>query len=222
MSRKKKRTCRGGTSILAVFFVSLFGILAISFASMSNVNVQMSRNHRDVAESQAAAESGLEYARYLLASYEPPPEAYSTQNTVSETQAEETFGYFADPGEDRHIVENLFTSLKPGGHLVMDLMGKEVLARIYRQYDWHKEPDGTLLLEERWVTDDWGRLEARWIIIQGEQRREHRFELRLYSASELKGLLGDAGFGQIRAFGSLDKVPYDHQAERLVIHARKG
>ena len=78
-----------------------------------------------------------------------------------------SFGYFADPAEDRRAVENLFASLKPGGRLVMDLMGKEVLARIYRQYDWHQEPDGTLLLEERRVADDWSRIDIRWIIVQG-------------------------------------------------------
>lgn len=133
-----------------------------------------------------------------------------------------SFGYFADPAEDRRVAENLFACLKPGGRLVMDLMGKEVLARIYRQDGWHEEPDGILLLEDRRVTDDWSRLEARWIIIQGERRCEHRFELRLYSAAELKTLLGDVGFSEIRACGSLEGAPYDHHAERLVMLARKG
>ncbi len=133
-----------------------------------------------------------------------------------------SFGYFADPAEDRRVASNLFASLKPGGRLVMELMGKEVLARIYRRHDWHGEPDGTLLLEERQVTDDWSRLEVRWIVIRGEQRCEHRFCLRLYSAAELRTMLADVGFSEVRAYGSLEGAPYDQTAGRLVMLARKA
>jgi SAM-dependent methyltransferase len=39
------------------------------------------------------------------------------------------FGYFNDPQDDRKVVRNIHASLKKGGWLVMDLLGKEVLAR---------------------------------------------------------------------------------------------
>ncbi len=42
------KTNRGGSSILAVFFVSLFSVLAVSFAAVSNLNVQVSNNHKGV------------------------------------------------------------------------------------------------------------------------------------------------------------------------------
>ena len=132
-----------------------------------------------------------------------------------------SFGYFADPAEDRRVVDNLFTSLKPGGRLVMDLMGKEVLARIFQQRDWHEEPDGTLVLEERAIKDDWGWIDVCWTTLRGSQRREHRFGHRLYSAGELRKLLADAGFTAVEAYGTLAGTPYDHQAERLVVVARK-
>ena len=132
-----------------------------------------------------------------------------------------SFGYFADPSDDRRVVENVFTSLVPGGRFVMDLMGKEVLARVYRQRDWHEEPDGTVLLEERRLTDDWNRLEVRWIVLKGKERREYRFVLRLYCAAELKTLLINAGFKEVNVYGSLAGTPYDNEAERLVLVARK-
>ena len=132
-----------------------------------------------------------------------------------------SFGYFEDPSEDSQVVENLFASLKPGGHLVMDLMGKEVLARIFRERDWHEESDGTVVLEERKVAADWSRIHVRWVLIQGERRREHRFGHRVYSAMELMGLLGRIGFADIKAYGSLAGAGYDHEAERLVMVARK-
>jgi len=133
-----------------------------------------------------------------------------------------SFGYFSDPADDRRVLENLAASLKPGGRLVMELMGKEILARIFRQRDWQEIPDGTLVLEERRLTDDWSRLELRWIIIRDDRRREHRFFLRLYSAAELTALLRQAGFAEARACGSMKGGPYDEQAERLILVARKA
>lgn len=132
-----------------------------------------------------------------------------------------SFGYFPDPAQDRCVVDNLFASLKPGGCLVMDLMGKEVLARIFQQRDWHEEPDGTLVLEEREIKDNWGWIDVRWTILRGSKRREYRFGHRLYSADKLRRLLADTGFTAVEAYGTLAGTPYDHQAERLVIVARK-
>ena len=56
---------RGATSVIAVLFVSLFGTLSVSFFYVTNMNVQMARNHRDVACAYAMSESGLEWARSL-------------------------------------------------------------------------------------------------------------------------------------------------------------
>ncbi len=132
-----------------------------------------------------------------------------------------SFGYFEDPAEDRRVAENFFASLKPGGRLLMDMMGKEVLARVFRERDWHEEEDGTLFLEERTITRDWSWLENRWIAIRGSRREEFRLGLRLYSAAELGKLLNDVGFVEIQAYGSLEGGPYDHTARRLVMLAHK-
>lgn len=132
-----------------------------------------------------------------------------------------SFGYFDDPGDDRRVLSNVLASLRPGGRFVLDIMSKEVLARIYRQRDWHEGPDGTLLLEERQVDEAWSWLNMRWVVIGQQTRREHRFRLRLYAASELTALLRDVGFAEATAYGSLEKVPYDYNAERLVVLARK-
>jgi len=133
-----------------------------------------------------------------------------------------TFGYFEDTSDDRRIVKNIFDSLAPGGRFVLDIMGKEILARIYRERDWHEEPDGTILLEERRATEDWSKLEVRWIVLSGARRCEHRLALRLYSATDLKTLLADVGFEDVKAYGSLAAAPYDHEARRLVLVGQKA
>jgi SAM-dependent methyltransferase len=125
------------------------------------------------------------------------------------------FGYFRDPEEDRSVLRNLCASLAGGGRLLMELMGKEVLARIFRERDW-QERDGILMLEERKVSEDWSWMENRWIVIHGTDRREFSVSHRLYSAAELRRLLVECGFAEVRIFGDLAGSLYDHKASRLV------
>ena len=102
----------------------------------------------------------------------------------------------------------------------MDLMSKEVLARIYRERDWSDE-GGTLFLQERSISKNWGWIDNRWIIIQGNQRRDLHVSHRLYSAAELSTLLMSCGFERPTVFGNFYGIPYDHKADRMVLVARK-
>jgi len=86
-AKAHKRTARGSTSLMAMLFLSMFSVLAISFASLTETNVQMAQNHRSVTAAQAAAESGLEYAQYLLTSFEEDlgPSTYFGKITKDDT-----------------------------------------------------------------------------------------------------------------------------------------
>jgi SAM-dependent methyltransferase len=133
-----------------------------------------------------------------------------------------SFGYFEDPAEDRRVAQNLFRSLKPGGSLVMDLMGKERLARIFRHRDWEQLPDGSLFLQERAIKDDWTWVENRWILVKDGQQREFTLGHRLYDGAGLRTLLLDSGFESVALYGDIDGAPYDHDARRLVAVGRKA
>jgi SAM-dependent methyltransferase len=132
-----------------------------------------------------------------------------------------SFGYFEDPAEDLKVAENLHASLKPGARLVVDLIGKENLARRFRERDWHENSDGTLVLEDRKLRNGWDWLENRWILIKGGERKELTLSHRLYSGSELAALLKQAGFAAVTLYGDLSGAPYNHRAERLVAVAEK-
>lgn len=131
-----------------------------------------------------------------------------------------SFGYFEDPDDDRRVAGNLHASLREGGALLMEMMGKERLARIFTPRDWH-EADGVLMLAERTMEDDWTMARNREIYIDGERRTEYTWRHRIYSAAELKALLMGEGFGEVRVFGGLDGAAYDQNATRLVAVARK-
>jgi len=131
-----------------------------------------------------------------------------------------SFGYFDDPEEDRRVLRNLRESLRPGARLVMEMAGKEILARIYTPKDWIELPDGSLLLFEREVEPGWTHLKNRWISIRDGERTEFHFTHRVYSAAELSALLTEEGFAVEAIHGGLDASPYDRQAQRLVAVAR--
>ena len=112
--------------------------------------------------------------------------------------------------------------IKQNEQLLIDLMGKEVLARIFHPRNWQRLEDGTLLLEERTVVDDWSRIEVCWTLIAADgQRVERRFGHRLFSAAELRTMLTDVGFAEVKCFGSFEGGVYDATATRLIACAEK-
>ena len=131
------------------------------------------------------------------------------------------FGYFKKQADDLRVLKNLFASLRPGGVLLLDVMGKERIASIFESHTWHREPDGTIILEERWLEDDFSWIENRWTMIRKGRMKTFRVAHRLYTAVELAALFRQAGFTRIKAFGSLGGAPYDQLAQRLVMVARK-
>jgi SAM-dependent methyltransferase len=132
-----------------------------------------------------------------------------------------SFGYFEDMNDDRKVAANVYRSLKKEGVFLIDIMGKEVLARIFRERDWY-ELDDIMVLEERKVCANWSWIESRWLMIKDGKVDEGRVSHRLYSAVELTTLLSDCGFDAIDVYGDLNGVPYDHTAKRLVAIAHKG
>lgn len=132
-----------------------------------------------------------------------------------------SFGYFDDPEDDKQAALNMYKSLRPGGVLLIEMIGKEVIARIFQPRDWHTQDDGTIVLEERSTARDFSWMEDRWILLKGDQRIEQHFSHRIYSAVELKTLLLDCGFSSAKAYGGLDGSLYDHKAQRLAVVARK-
>jgi len=133
-----------------------------------------------------------------------------------------SFGYFDDPAENRRVLANVHASLAPGGVFVLELMGKEIVARIYQPCSSMELPDGALLVQRRKVIDDWARVENDWSVIRDGNVQSFRFRNWIYSAVELRDLLKSAGFVKIDVFGNLEGGGYGIEANRLVAQAYKA
>jgi SAM-dependent methyltransferase len=131
-----------------------------------------------------------------------------------------SFGYFRNQDDDRNVLLNIYQSLDKGGKLLIDLMGKEILACIFQKRDWI-ERDGTILLKERYIKKDWSWIENRWILIKGRVRKEFTVSHRLYSGNEIAYLLESSNFHSIEIYGDLAGSIYDNDAKRLIAIASK-
>ena len=132
-----------------------------------------------------------------------------------------SFGYFDDKSEDLTVLRNVHESLRPGGALVMDVVGKERLARTFQPATSSKHADGSVVIDRREVLDDWTRVRMEWTIINGNTVRVFTIDHTVYSGQELKDRLTAVGFGDVRLYGSIDGAPYGREADRLIAVARK-
>lgn len=126
-----------------------------------------------------------------------------------------SFGYFADPAEDLRALKRLRAALKPGGALVLETTGKETAARDFTSGESF-ERGGWEVRTEYTVVGAWEGLSNRWILTRGAEVVDRSFVLRLYSGTELRAALIEAGFASARIMGGIDGIPYDQSAPSLV------
>ena len=132
-----------------------------------------------------------------------------------------SFGYFDDKNEDLNVLRNIFTSLRSGGVFLIEMMGKENLAKIYQPTTSDLLPDGTKLVQRHEVFDDWTRVRNEWILIRKGRAKTFKFHNTIYSGQELRGLMEVAGFTDIRLYGNLDGDEYGPDALRLIAVGHK-
>jgi SAM-dependent methyltransferase len=127
-----------------------------------------------------------------------------------------SFGYFDEKQEDMIVLHNIYQSLKSGGICVLDMMGKEVLARDFQPTVSEKHPDGSILIQRREIFDEWSRILNERILVKEGKAISFTFHQTIYSGQELKERLLQAGFMKVRLFGNLDSEEYGPNASRLV------
>jgi SAM-dependent methyltransferase len=133
-----------------------------------------------------------------------------------------SFGYFKDEDDNLRVLRNIHQSLKETGVLVMEVLGKERLARNWKDTICTQHADGSLWVQRPQLRDDCCRVYSDWVLVKDGRARSFSFEHTIYSGRELKDRLLSCGFGQVQLFGDLQGSPYNLEATRLVAVARKS
>jgi hypothetical protein len=132
-----------------------------------------------------------------------------------------SFGYFDDRQDDMTVLQNMFTSLQPGGACLIEVLGKERLAKILQPTISTVLPDGTLMVERHEIFDDWTRVRNEWLLIRGGRAKSFKFHHTIYSGQELRDRMERVGFVAVKLHGNLDGDAYGPNAERLVTIGHK-
>lgn len=120
-----------------------------------------------------------------------------------------SFGYFSTDEENRRVLQELVSTLKPGGQLVLQLVDRDWLMKVFSPVSWTAD-DRQFVLEGR-KYDPATHYNESWTVIVDEKtglarKRYHR--MRLYSNPEILELLREAGLSDVHVFGNTDGAEF--------------
>ena len=110
-----------------------------------------------------------------------------------------SIGYFDDAG-NLAAARAAFAALKPGGKFLVEAMNKSsLLPRFTPSSD--SEVNGVRIVSRRRWDARTNRVRDTWTLSKGSRRERHPLRLRVYNGAEIRRLLRQAGFRDIRLFG---------------------
>jgi len=104
---------------------------------------------------------------------------------------------------------------------LIEVLGKERLAKILQPTTSTLLADGTMLVERHEIFDDWTRVRNEWLVIRNGRVKSFKFHHTIYSGLELRERMQRAGFIAVTLHGNLDGDEYGPNAERLIAIGRK-
>jgi SAM-dependent methyltransferase len=194
-----------------------FGRHAVPLARAGLRVVGVDRSEALLAEARRRA-GGERWPKLVHADYRrlPLPDASfdAALNLFS------SLGYLGDEGDTAALAE-IGRVLRPGGRLVVEILHRDFLARVFHPQDWRMVGEGRILLEQRTFDPAAGVVQNTQTLIEPGGARESRtYTLRIYTATELLAMLDRAGYAGARCLGGLGGEPFE-PATRLVIVAER-
>jgi len=132
-----------------------------------------------------------------------------------------SFGYFREDQENHKVLTSVYEALQPNGLFLMDYLNHDyVMSHLIARDE--KQLPGRRVINTRRLTHDSLRVEkVTTIKTDGGDTRTYFESVRMYSERELRAMLLEAGFANVRSYGSLTADPFGPTSERLVITAQK-
>jgi SAM-dependent methyltransferase len=168
---------------------------------------------------------GVDWSSALLAEAErrrgetPAAQLRYLQHDLREPLAESGFdvalnifsslGYGSE-ADDLAILATLHAALRPGGRVFVETMHRDRTVVLLSQTERHANrlADGTLLLEEPRFDAVTGRIDSSWYWHGPGGSGSKRASLRVYSATELAGLLARAGLRLLSVHDGCSREPF--------------
>lgn len=132
-----------------------------------------------------------------------------------------SFGFFASPADDAHVIAEFARVLKAGGTLIWHGGSRDGVMARFLSRDWWKSDDGTMIGHQRRFDPLSGVLtiDTEWEGPSGRGSRQHR--IRLYTATRLAELCLDEGLVVEEAYDGWHDRSLRRRSSEMVLVARK-
>lgn len=134
------------------------------------------------------------------------------------------FGLLEGERDELRALESARKALKASGQLLLDLINREWLVRHFEPNLWEQPADGRadVVLDRYSFNFETGRLDNQRTLVSPDGARAASFvSQRVYALTEIKSLLGRAGFEYRQSWGAFDGAGYGIDSPRLIVLARK-
>jgi ubiquinone/menaquinone biosynthesis C-methylase UbiE len=207
--------CEPGADVLDV--PCGFGRHAVPLAHAGYRIVGVDRSETLLAEARRRA-AGARWPKLVRADYRKLP--FADQSFDVAACLFSSLGYLGDEG-DTKVLGEIGRVLRPGGRIVIETMHRDLLVREFREQDWRLVGEGRLLLEQRTFDAVAGVAQTTQTLIDNTGERDSRsFSVRVYSATELIGMLARAGFGEVKCHGDLEGAPFVTDTRLVIVAGR--
>ena len=135
-----------------------------------------------------------------------------------------SFGYFESEADNRKVLAEVSKALRPGGHMLLDLVNREWVIANNQPSERRENSDGTVVLERRELNLETSRNHVTFTFIDpsGKRRESVGHQIRLYTLTEIIQMMTDAGLTYECVYGGFDSEPYTPSTRRMIVVARKG
>ena len=132
------------------------------------------------------------------------------------------FGYLETQADDQKVLAQVQRALIPGGVFLLETANRESMLRRYLPADVERHPDGLLVLQEQAFDMLTSRLNVHITMFEPDgSRKEYGYSMRIYTLTELAGMLEAAGLHLEACYGGLDGSELGIESRRMVVMARK-
>lgn len=136
-----------------------------------------------------------------------------------------SFGYAETDERNRQMLQRAFEALRPGGCFALDIPNFPGVLRGFQRHLVRRGISGgrhVTLIRESEIDLCRGRLEQLWTwIVEGRSSVERRSSLRLYLPHQVREMLEQCGFQDVRFYGDVQGEPFAVDSSRLLLVATR-
>lgn len=129
-----------------------------------------------------------------------------------------SFGYY-DDDSNINLLRKIYSAIKEDGVFILDHPNRDFVLKCFQKFLVEKNDENIMFDEREYNVRDGFLYQKRYFIINGVQKRID-YKIRLYSFTEIVGLLKHVGFSSVDGKDENNK-DFSLESKRMVLIARK-